>query len=47
MLPVMSGSPTVDDLKRSASDRCGLTDFGAPHHEAALEAWAADLAHPG
>lgn len=41
-----SPSPTADDLKRLATDRCGLTDFGGAHHEAALEAWVADLAHP-
>jgi hypothetical protein len=42
-----SPSPTVDDLKQLASDRCGLTDFGGSHHEAALEAWVADLSLPG
>lgn len=38
--------PGVDDLKRAASDRCGLDDFGATHDERALEAWVTDLAHP-
>jgi hypothetical protein len=39
-------SSSVDELKQLASDRCGLTDFGDPHHETAVAAWVADLAHP-